>query len=1149
VGAFKKASKATALTLAVLLATASCCFGQATTATLTGIVADAAGLVVPKANITLTNELSSDVRKTQTNNEGYYSVVALPAATYSLAVEVPGFQKFSQKGIVLSSAEKRNIDVTLQVGLTTQTVEVGATVENITPIDSGEKAEVLNTQTLQGIATVGRSAAEHIKMLPGFAQTGNGVTNAPGYDGQVMGINGNGNAGRQSALGYFAANGAPLASIEIMSDGAHVSDPGCNCATPVNPNPDMIQEVKLLLSNFSAENSKGPIVISTITKAGGAGFHGEGYLSARNYVMNANDWLNNRNGLGKAQNVYYFPGGNIGGPLIIPGTKFNKNRDKLFFFAGFEYFYQHLTSAQIQTSVPTAAMRNGDFSPASIAALGLAGQVPGNPQPVNSPQFPGGIIPASQFDKGGQVMTGLLPMPNANPSQTGGYNYVLQVAFPQNGWQFVTRADYSISDATKLFVRVYHQQELQNFPIQLWGQASNQVPYPSAILGRNHSESEAVDLTHVFSPTLTNEFVGSFTFINFPNSYENPDAVNRFKLGYPYHGIFANGIQQIPNLSGSNNQVATLSNNSGLAAGHNMPSGTYSATKPMASLADNLAKVWGTHTFKAGFYAEYYANLEPAGRASNGTITVDASSPSSTGNAYADLLTGRVFGFLQGNFDALTRVASYLYEGYLQDSWKVTRRFTVDYGIRLQHDTQWFDRFGIGMAVWNPATYTNSSTAVLPGIAWHGIDSNIPIGGFPNRGLFKAPRFGMAWDLFGNGKTVIRGGVGLFRYRGPQQTTGVSTANGSYQQSLTTCSGTTLAAIDASPPPPRSTYQTNQALVARDDSQMPLTWTYNFTISQHIPGNSQFEAAYVGNKARHLAEANFQNINAVSYGTMLSVPDANSVNYNLFRPYTNYGDVTVLRYDGFSDYNALQIALNHQSARYTWLVNYTYSKVLGQGTAGTTIDQLNPANNYGPLNFDRRNIFNAAYSLKLGDPIKARGYRILGGAVNGWSVSGLLQVETGASLQLNSGGSRFNLTLPRGVTALNITGTSSVPAMPVLTCNPLGNLGPNQYLNPSCFALPTAGHNGPIIEPEAFGPYFFNTDLSLFKTFKFRESKNLEFRAEGFNFLNHANYTFGSDNNLNLTFNAVGQQTNALFGTATSKIGHRIMQLAVKFYF
>src|SRR6202171_2796238 len=354
-----------ALTAALFVLSGLPVFGQATPATLAGIVRDTSAAIVPTAGVTLKNEASGALRRTATNSEGYYSIVAIPPGTYALTVEAPGFQRSEQKGIALNSADKRNVDATLQIGAISQTVEISATAESVTPIDSGEKALTLKTHTLQGTATVGRSAAEFIKIMPGFAQAGNGATNAPGYDGQVIGINGNGNAGRQSALGYFSGNGTPLNSTEIVSDGAHVSDPGCNCATPVNPNADMIQEIKVLSSNFSAENSKGPVVISSITKAGGSSFHGEGYLSARNYVMNAGDWLDNKAGLSKPANVYYFPGGNIGGPVLIPKTGFNRNRDKLFFFSGFEYFYQHLNSDRIQTSVPTVAMRTGDFSPAS----------------------------------------------------------------------------------------------------------------------------------------------------------------------------------------------------------------------------------------------------------------------------------------------------------------------------------------------------------------------------------------------------------------------------------------------------------------------------------------------------------------------------------------------------------------------------------------------------------------------------------------------------------------------------------------------------------------------------------------------------------------------------------------------------------------
>ncbi len=1114
-------------------------FGQAITATLTGTVRDPTGSVVATANVTIKNEASGDIRKTVSNGEGYYSIPAIPSGTYTLTVEMAGFQKSEQRGIVFNSAERRNVDTALQLGNTTQTVAVVGEVEGIAPVDSGEKSSVLTTATLQNIAVVGRSAAEFIKILPGFAQAGNGVTNYPGYDGQVVGINGNGNAGRQSALGYFSANGTPLNSTEIVSDGAHVADPGCNCATPVNPNADMIQEMKVLQSNFSAENSKGPVVISSITKAGGSSFHGQAYMSTRHYGMNAADWLDNKNNKGrKPENVYYFPGGNIGGPVVIPGTRINKNRDKLFFFTGFEYFYQKLNSSQIQAIVPTEAMRNGDFSPASIAALGPA-------QPAQRPvtAYPGGIVPRSAFDPGGVALTKLYPAANADPFTTGGFNYIKNVQFGQNGSQFVSRVDHSISDNTKLFLRYYHQQEVQEFPIQLWGQSTNQVPYPSAVSANNHSESVTVDLTHVFNPTLTNEFVGSYTYIGFPNTLSNPDAVDRTKLGYPYHGFFNNGVKLIPNVAGGNGQVGVLSNQG--AWGANLTA-VYFANKPMATLADNIAKVWGTHTVKAGAFMEYIANFQPASAAQQGTITVDQTNAGSSGNAYGDLLTGRVAGFTQQNFNNVNRLEARLFEFYLQDSWKIAKRFSIDYGMRFQHVGQWTDRYKNGFAVWNPSTYTSDPAAILPGLAWTKINSAIPNAGFPTRKLFYAPRFGMAYDVFGSGKTIIRGGIGAFRYRGPQSGTGSSAATGSYSQSLTTGNGTTLAAIDANPAPPRSTYQSGQALVDPKDDQNPLTWSYNFTISQRLPGKNLFEAAYVGNMVRHILLAGYANVNAVPYGTFLNVPNANAANYNLFRPYTSYADLFQVNHNGYSNYNALQLGLNHQSSRYTWLVNYSFGKVLGAGNAGNAFDQLNLNTNYGPLQFDRRHIFNVGYSVDLGKPMHGKA---AGAVLNNWQVSGVMQVQSGVHLQSNSGGGNFNLTLPSGVTVRNITGTQSVPVRPILTCDPRSNLSAHQFLNPSCFSLPTPGNNGAIVQPAAYGPGFFNTDVSLFKNFPISEHQKLQFRFEAFNFLNHANYTFGQDANLNLAFDAAGKVSNPNFGSALNKIGHRIIQMAVKYYF
>ena len=1162
-----------ATVLAIALLTAAPGEAQTVTATLTGTVADSSGSAVPGASITLTNELSGDVRRTTTNSAGYYSLPAVPAATYTLTVESSGFQKSDVKGIVLNSADQRNVNVTLQVGSVSETVEVVGGADQLETINSGEKAQVLDAQTLQSIAVVGRSAAEYLKIMPGMAPAiTTGATNAPSFTGEVIGINGSGNAGRQSAIGAFTANGTPTASTEITSDGAHTSDPGCNCATPVNPNPEMLQEVHVLQAAFSSENAYGPVVINTTTKAGGTTFHGELYDSIRNYNLNANDAANNAQGIRsngtpvapRPQNVFNFPGGNIGGPVLIPHTNFNKNRDKLFFFSGFEYFYQSLNTAQIKAVVPTAAMRAGDFSQTAINALNPAAGVGGGLKPITA--FPGGMIPASAFDKGGAALMNLLPQPNADPFVTGGYNYFLQAPYTQNGWQMVHRIDYSISDNTKLFVRYYHQQEVQNFPISLWGGATapTGVPWPSSVIGNNHSESVSANLTRVFAPSLTNEFVVAYTYIGFPNTLANPTAGERSTVAYPYHGVFNNGDPYIPDFIATG--LVNMAQQGGFDIAHAKYNGVYFANKPLASIGDNVVKIWRTHTIRIGSYDEYYGNIQPTQQKSQGVITTAPSDPTGTGNALADLLLGNVSTFTQANFNPNQRVRSILIEGYVQDSWKITKRLTLDYGLRFQHDPQGKDLNGIGHAIFVPSLWSNNPNVYLPGFTWHAINPRVANEGYPTRALFYAPRFGGAWDVFGNGRTVIRGGIGLYRYRGPSggggAPVGLTQPTGQVIYSPPTAKGTTLAALDQFTVPFQNGQSVSQIGLPNNLSdQLSLAWTDNFGITQRLPWNSEFEAAFVNTMGRHIAESLFNNLNPVPYGAMLSNPNASNL---LYRQYPNYQDITLQAFDAYSDYNALQVTYRHRTSRYLISANYTYSKVTGDTVgnpnaspalgvitaAGVTMgDGLNAKNDHGPLSFDRRQVFNFAYSAHL--PGLGTSNRFVKGAINGWTASGIMQIWSGANLENPSqASSEFGLTMPAGTTTqIGITGTPDVAIAPVLTCDPRSNLGPHQYLNPNCFALPTPGHNGSFVIPEAFGPGYFNTDLSLFKDFHFTERKTLQFRVEGFDVLNHSNYTFGLDNNLNLAFNAAGKETNALFGTTTTKTGHRILQFVAKFYF
>jgi len=360
----------------------------------------------------------------------------------------------------------------------------------------------------------------------------------------------------------------------------------------------MIAEFKVTMSNFSAENQKGPAVISSVSKSGGQDYHGSGFFYARHYALNANDWLSNYNKQPRPQNKYFYPGGTFSGPLVIPGTSFNQSRQKLFFFTGYEYFYQVLDTGLLRATVPTDGMRQGNFSPAELAKLGnitASGSPPGQINARNLPLYPGGIIPASAIDKNMQALMNLYRKPNSDPNTNGGYNWTDDLVFNQNNHQWLTRVDYNISENTKLFIRYNLQRELQRFPIQLWSNATNQqLPYPTDVLGKNRSDSVTASLTHVFSPTMTNEFVFGYTFIGFPNVFEDPDKVDRTKVGFNYKLLYKNGVTQIPNFGGGS-EAAQINNYGGFEIGG--PKAGLYANKWLPSFSDTIAKVWGRHTF------------------------------------------------------------------------------------------------------------------------------------------------------------------------------------------------------------------------------------------------------------------------------------------------------------------------------------------------------------------------------------------------------------------------------------------------------------------------------------------------------------------------------------------------------------------------
>jgi len=1174
---------------------------QTTSATLTGTVFDASGAVVPDAAVTLKNEASGDTRITKSNGEGYFTFASVPPATYSVIVEKENFKTWQAKSIALTSDDKRNLTgIKLEPGLAKETVIVEASSVQITPTDSGEKSTLINQHILQNVAIVGQNAAEFVKIMPGMAFTG-GVTNQSSYAAQDERTG-------TGPVGSFSANGTRTAALDITSDGAHIIDPGCNCGQAMNTNADMTAELKVMTSNFGADEAKGPVVISAIGKSGGQQFHGEAYAYARSWHLNANDPQNKDAHFARPESKYFYPGGNIGGPLIIPGTNFNHNRDKVFLFFGTEYYKQNVDNGVYHAVVPTAAMRNGDFTDSAYLSHLNGYAVSGVPNvtDTNNPHF--GCVTKGNItciDPNGLALMNTYPLPNEDPTQLGGFNYANGETRYSNMLQFRGRVDYNISQTLKLYVSYNHQTDnaLNSLDV-LWGPggtnswAAPTTPYPTPIVEKSQSDVVTANLTKVISPTLTNEVIFSYTYLNLPNSFSDPAKVERGSLGLNYSLLFSHPNQQkliFPEMTGWGDGISNMLN-----TGFEL-NGTVYAKKTLPSVADNLSKVWRTHTTKFGFYWERTWNEQPGNGSVNGSMAFASWGGNSTGNAYADMLVGQTAQYSELNFDVVPAFRYITAEFYGTDSWKISRRFTLDYGMRVSHLGPWVDTLGFGFAAWYPSLYAQDkggsvNGGMFPGIEWNKVNSSTSLAGSGSRLFFYNPRVGFAWDLFGSGRTVLRGGYGMYHFHDEQnvQNGAYGVVRGSF--SSPTLNNPTFAQLG----PSLAGVSIPSGLTVLDptDSQEPRTQSYSFTVAERMPWKSLLEVAYVGSKSDYLSNYNnnFDQINDIGLGAMFNAntcPDSSKPpNYNQpcgwqtggydatavvharplwAGPCTTaaggancLGTLKIIDHKMYSNYNALQVTWNKQAGHFTFLSNYTFGKALGiRGEDGAaTGDPLNLRSNYGTLPNNRTHIFNLAYVYEF--PTIHDANRFVKGMANGWQISGITQYQTGADLQA-AVTSNFNysafipagttfmgktLTSAVGASSQNVLGTPDLTLMPTLTCDPRQGLKVNQYINGNCFSsFVTPGVQGNYIFPTLTGPGFWNSDMSLFKNFTFgqSEARKLQFRFSGYNFLNHPNRTFISgDSGLNLNFNSSGV-LNPNFGYATNTIGHRIIQGMAKF--